>query len=442
MKKYFVLLVILSASFYSALAQTVEPDTVWTLNLLPDGPVNCVKFFPDGTKFVNNAGSYVQIRETATGKLLKQFVHQSPEILSIDVSKDGKYVFASGKNTYYIGMWDVETGIERKFKDDIGYSGVYSLSISPDNKKIVATLFNGGNRHSAIIIWDIETGKVDHKIDELYGDWRKIKYFNNSNKFVVVKAGKPWQVFIYDADSFKKITELEFHYKVQLNEIPDMDISKDDKYLAVINNVSSPDTSNVKIWNLKDYSLVMSNNYGPIELWSVKISDGMNNIYVSYVFVDSVKIFRSKMINTDKFITYDLAKYRKKCWCSPVKIDVFENIVSHNEYIIYGGLTGLALFYNTNTDVIERDIAVKDQEEVFPNPTSGQINIKVNLQVADVLQISIFKLNGQRVDFSYVKQFDVGQIAIPINVGFLDKGFYIIKVEGKNIAKSFKLVKE
>ncbi len=413
--------------------EATEPDTVWTVNCWP-GTVNCVKFFPDGTKFVNNAGSYVQIRETTTGKLLNQFIHQSPEIKSIDVTKDGKYVFASGTGTNYIGMWDVETGEERRFIDDTMYTEIKSMSLSPDNKKIVAILINGGNLHWAIIMWDVETGKVLNKVDELYGEWRKVKFFNKSNKFVIDKGLKPCRIFIYDALNFKVIKELNNPFDSNNDGIQSCDFSENDEYLAAIPIQNSSDTPSVKIWNLNDFSTFSTIKIGYKEMRSVKFSKNSESIYIGgvyysnknyFYFIYSTDLIEGKFLNK-----FDITNVAKLCICEANDIDA--KIESNQEQILYGGRGGLVLLRNRQTDVSGENFPNNNYELIYPNPSS------------DFIEISRVEGEVRIYNFLGIEESTPALSATPqegnlkINVSGLAPGLYFVRF-GDKVGKFIKL---
>lgn len=128
-------------------------------------------FTPDGkTVATISDGKDVHLIDLASGKTIRNFVHDNPEsalpssfpqVLAVAFSADGKWMASGGygneKEDYFARLWDVETGKEvRRFMHGRKGYGVRSLAFSPDGKTL-ATL---GTQSGAFLrLFDVDTGK-------------------------------------------------------------------------------------------------------------------------------------------------------------------------------------------------------------------------------------------------------------------------------------------
>jgi len=78
----------------------------------------------------------------------------------------------------------------------------------------------------------------------------------------------------------------------------------------------------------------------------------------------------------------------------------------------------------------------EDMIKVYPNPTNGLLNIQIN-NYTDVLNIQIFDLNGRRVFSQIVNDFSIER---KIDVQSLQKGIYLLKIDGVDLAFTKKIV--
>ena len=76
---------------------------------------------------------------------------------------------------------------------------------------------------------------------------------------------------------------------------------------------------------------------------------------------------------------------------------------------------------------------------VLPNPGSGVFTLRVNTPQADVLEITIYDMIGTRV--FYENNIDVtGQFAKVINLTSQPEGLYFLKIAGKQLMTTQKLI--
>jgi RNA polymerase sigma factor (sigma-70 family) len=132
---------------------------------------HALAFTPDG-KAVGTAsdGKNGYLIDIASGKTIREFVHDNPEsglsggfpqVLAVAFSADGKWMASGGygndKEDYFARLWDVETGKEvRRFMHGRKGYGVRSLAFSPDGKTLATLGTQGG---AFLRLFDVETGE-------------------------------------------------------------------------------------------------------------------------------------------------------------------------------------------------------------------------------------------------------------------------------------------
>jgi hypothetical protein len=76
--------------------------------------------------------------------------------------------------------------------------------------------------------------------------------------------------------------------------------------------------------------------------------------------------------------------------------------------------------------------------KIYPNPTNGLINININNYVGE-LQIKVYDLNGRQVYNQNVNNFNNTNT---VDLESLSTGIYVLKLQGKNLNHSEKIIKE
>lgn len=104
-------------------------------------------------------------------------------------------------------------------------------------------------------------------------------------------------------------------------------------------------------------------------------------------------------------------------------------------------LTGADFSNCKFTGITELKTKVTDKNiqgiNLYPNPSSGKVNIDINLSNSQLLNISIFTIDGKEVrNFSNI--FSKGLSVFTIDG--LNKGLYIVKIGGSNYEKNIKLL--
>ncbi|MDA8886148.1 T9SS type A sorting domain-containing protein, partial [Bacteroidia bacterium] len=96
--------------------------------------------------------------------------------------------------------------------------------------------------------------------------------------------------------------------------------------------------------------------------------------------------------------------------------------------------------YSTQTNSVT-DLSLEDMLAVSPNPTSGKLNINVNLPENEEINIAVFNTVGQQVVL--VENGTVSNSSYTVNLDNQDNGMYYVKmtVNGNIITKKVMLNK-
>jgi choice-of-anchor B domain-containing protein len=78
---------------------------------------------------------------------------------------------------------------------------------------------------------------------------------------------------------------------------------------------------------------------------------------------------------------------------------------------------------------------------IYPNPAKSDISIAISLKYTDAVSVEMFDITGRKI-ISEKENILAGKTIIPITTQILASGIYILKVTGKEINYSKKIVKE
>ena len=79
----------------------------------------------------------------------------------------------------------------------------------------------------------------------------------------------------------------------------------------------------------------------------------------------------------------------------------------------------------TSQNELENDV----QFTVYPNPTSGNINIKINLKETSDIEISILDISGKVIETVYQKGNQLGNKNLNHDINSIAKGFYFVQLK-------------
>ncbi len=150
------------------------------------GAIFAVAFSPDGKQVLTGSADRTAILwDTATGKVIRQFVGHTDEVWSVAFSPDGKRVIAGCFDDTAF-LWDVATGERiRQFKCD-DRDIVRFVVFSPDGKYVVARTLN----KSIALLWDVATGKEIRRWSARNGDPEAINYTGPANSVAFSPDGR------------------------------------------------------------------------------------------------------------------------------------------------------------------------------------------------------------------------------------------------------------
>jgi RNA polymerase sigma factor (sigma-70 family) len=148
-------------------------------------------FSPDGRMIAGPkpdwgrpASGPIHLWEVTTGKILRTFQGHKESVTTVAFAPSGK-LLASGGGDKVVRLWNSANGEETKRLEVDG--DVDSVAFSPDGKTLAAA--EGEGKTCRIQVWDIETGKLVHRleIDELPGN--TLILFSPDGKQLAAKFG-------------------------------------------------------------------------------------------------------------------------------------------------------------------------------------------------------------------------------------------------------------
>lgn len=109
-----------------------------------------------------------------------------------------------------------------------------------------------------------------------------------------------------------------------------------------------------------------------------------------------------------------------------------------NDNMVYAATYGRGIFSGlfTSATLSAEDFAASKGIKVYPNPTKGLLNIAVN-NYSGKLSVKVFDINGRQVYNEDVNDFNAQSA---INLSNLQRGVYVVKVNGENLDFSQKVV--
>ena len=220
-------------------------------------------FSPDGKKVVTTSRtiSYAQIWDTKTGLELHRLSGINPQHFAPFFSHDGKKVFTGAgvghDNT--LKIWDAHSGEELRRLKGEGNPAFYAAAVSPDNKTIVA----GAALGAEIYIWDIETGRELHRIEEHSGVFGQIFFLPDGKRVAACSTNDNFAI-IWDTVSGRELHRLKGNERerdpsvrlhVSHNSVGPIALSPDGKRILTLGreqrteNYSDYFVNTIKFWD-------------------------------------------------------------------------------------------------------------------------------------------------------------------------------------------------
>ena len=194
--------------------------------------------------------------------------------------------------------------------------------------------------------------------------------------------------------------------------------------------------------------------------WSEFINlAGQNNNYDAYATVDEMKIYNNKLYMSGIF------RYANDMPCTGILVYDGNQVCSYASSM-YGTVGAFGFYHDTlyiagmdsidhidvnriakwiggnNMDscsVLQSVPQINDKINnlvIYPNPTNGEFNIKLNSEISLETEITIFSINGSKI---FEKQF-YQTSDIKINNLHLKKGVYFVKIKTDEFVQTKKLI--
>lgn len=140
--------------------------------------IGAVAITPDGKYALSGSGTFcfcgipdkdnsVRFWDVATGEQIHLLEGHQDLVTMTQMTPDGKLGVSSSVDGS-VRVWDLETGVELKVIENAHAGGVFSVSISPDGKKILTGSMTAETYPDSdgIKLWDLETGELLHYYNE------------------------------------------------------------------------------------------------------------------------------------------------------------------------------------------------------------------------------------------------------------------------------------
>jgi hypothetical protein len=392
-------------------------------------------------------GSIIQKRSTTDGRLLDiiEIEDLSFDILNISISNDGNLLALSGNSPYIYLYSLVDQSIINKLtavvyeRQEGDKFVVYntdkwvSSSISPDGTKLTGIAKNEDVYDKTnLVIIEIESGKIlfeERRISydsfnpsDYSPDWRSVEYSKDGTKIVAQlvyrtpNSDNPDSVYIFKADIFKLDTILENTYSSSDNSFY---LNLKSNKLFLTNNkeltIFSFEDRQTETFELgkEPRNLIFSYNYSKIIL-RLGVEYPRIFDYKHNTFSDEIKIYKGipKITTSQDQVIY-------------IGVDSRISLID----IVWENISGV---YSSNNN----------KSTIAPNPTTGDINIKLNNQIPSNFNFELISLSGQ-----IVKTYVLGFIThdnqnISLNISEVANGQYTLRIYSEQEEFSFSIIKE
>ncbi len=203
-----------------------------------------VAFSPDGKLLAGSIDANdVQLWSTATGKLVKTLKDDQPggrrkDAKSIQFSRDGKVVFASGDTDQSpsIRRWDIETG---KKLTRLGNTWQHIFFTLPDAKTLLTCGYGSMER------WDIESGKELPEPPQVFES--QVSVHLSPDGKTLMTFGRFGGIKIWETASGKRINAVDDKFRLFLS----CAFSPDGKQL-VADTIEGITTFDMSTWKVKE----------------------------------------------------------------------------------------------------------------------------------------------------------------------------------------------
>lgn len=114
---------------------------------------------------------------------------------------------------------------------------------------------------------------------------------------------------------------------------------------------------------------------------------------------------------------------------SPVTTDLFGIAFSNDTTAFICGDSGVILRSRNDISIVHSPVVPSFSVMIYPNPTSGPLNIRLQTKETTAVTIAVMDIAGQEVQTNYYENVSAGENRFAIDVADLSAGIYIIKVQ-------------
>ena len=133
---------------------------------------------PDGKSFATcDRDGIVRIWQAEDGKQRHELPRNEFPVYGVALHPDGKRIVTADRQPQKprVQVWDIASGKEQRSievaelsgyrrVEDIEWGGIRALALSPDGTRIVACGRNGYDGQACVLVYDTESGKLQHKL--------------------------------------------------------------------------------------------------------------------------------------------------------------------------------------------------------------------------------------------------------------------------------------
>jgi YD repeat-containing protein len=154
-----------------------EPRKRWLKDAHPS-TIYALSAGPDGKTFATcDRDGVVRIWQAEDGKQRHELPRNEFPVYGVALHPDGKRIVTADRQPQKprVQVWDIASGkAQRSIEvpelsgyrrvEDIEWGGIRALALSPDGSRIVACGRNGYDGQACVLVYDTESGKLQHKL--------------------------------------------------------------------------------------------------------------------------------------------------------------------------------------------------------------------------------------------------------------------------------------
>ena len=242
-----------------------------------------VAFHPDGRRALLNCANWeggvdktwLAVWDTENGTVIHELQGHKFNVRDIAISPDGRYAISGSmswvdhdieKDLGELILWDLDAGqLVRQFEHDKSISGV---DFSADGQRVVAS----SNGAQNVTVWDVNTGKVIYRIDNIGGVADAIF---GPDETTVLTAMTSTYLILWDLESGTVVRRFVGHETFGYK----MELSPDGRYL-----ISRDFTAGFILWDFETGDIVRRLGTHPGYTKNFVFSPNGKTIFISYLF--------------------------------------------------------------------------------------------------------------------------------------------------------------